>query len=411
MNTYIVRLNINEAFAWDRVDDLGEYVRNIYLRLPKKAKGEDYLYRFSFLAFTLKAKSRRDVRRMVANAWEEEFPGVPGEYTLFITPDTGDDQAKLMTSIYRAYEGFEPYQEMVTGLRDTINGLRDRGGLAAVRHQNYLVSIDRGCGFTTLIGSLGDYLRRMGVVQDAERPVPRDRNVEYVMGWESDGAHYTVAEAIDDIRDLGEDPNVSLVGIDISRWQGDVDFERVKAAGCEFVYMRIGGLDDGELYTDRYYRYNIEAAKAAGLKIGIYWHAEESTPEEVKASVAYLMDVLDGEEIDYPIAYDWEDFRHFENYGMNFKDLNDHLDIFVEEIGKRGYPACLYNSKYYLETIWTNEANLPIWLANYTSATAYKGDYFMWQHSNTGRIDGIEGDVDLDVMYLEKPGEEEPEEL
>ena len=68
MNTYIVRLNINEAFAWDRVDDLGEYVRNIYLRLPKKAKGEDYLYRFSFLAFTLKAKSRQDVRRMAVNA-------------------------------------------------------------------------------------------------------------------------------------------------------------------------------------------------------------------------------------------------------------------------------------------------------------------------------------------------------
>ena len=192
------------------------------------------------------------------------------------------------------------------------------------------------------------------------------------------------------------------VGIDISRWQEDVDFEKVKAAGCEFVYMRIGGYDDGELYTDRYYKNNIAGAKAAGLKIGIYWHAEEGTEQEVKDSVAYLMEVLDGTTIDYPIAYDFEDFRHFENYGMNLKDLNDHLDIFVSEISKYGYDACLYNSKYYLETIWTNEAQHPVWMANYTSETSYQGDYFMWQHSCTGWIDGIEGDVDLDVMYINK---------
>ncbi len=194
----------------------------------------------------------------------------------------------------------------------------------------------------------------------------------------------------------------TLVGIDVSRWQEDIDFEQVKAAGCEFVYMRIGGYDDGELYTDRYYRYNIEAAKAAGLKIGIYWHAEDSTEAEVRASAAYLLKILDGEEIDYPIAYDWEDFRHFENYGMNLWDLNRNLDVFVEEIEKAGYRACLYNSKYYLENIWTNEANHPIWMANYTGTTTYQGEYFLWQHSNTGRIDGIKGDVDLDVLYLDK---------
>ena len=188
-------------------------------------------------------------------------------------------------------------------------------------------------------------------------------------------------------------------GIDISRWQEDVDFEKVKAAGCEFVYMRIGGLDDGELYTDRYYAANIAGAKAAGLMVGIYWHAEESNAQEVKASVDYLMSVLNGVELDFPIAYDWEDFVHFENYGMNIADLNNNLDVFVDEINARGYKACLYNSKYYLETIWLSAAKHPLWLAHYVSSTNYGGSYFMWQHGCTGRIDGINGDVDLDVLY------------
>ena len=189
------------------------------------------------------------------------------------------------------------------------------------------------------------------------------------------------------------------VGIDISRWQETVDFEKVKAAGCEFVYMRIGGRDDGELYTDRYYLNNIAGAKAVGLKVGIYWHAEEANAQQVKESVDYLMGVLNGVELDFPIAYDWEDFLHFENYGMNIYDLNNNLDVFVSEIKARGYSACLYNSKYYLETVWTSAANHPLWLAHYVNSTNYQGQFFMWQHGCTGRIDGINGDVDLDVLY------------
>ena len=208
-------------------------------------------------------------------------------------------------------------------------------------------------------------------------------------------------EAFADFIERYKTENTS-VGIDISRWQETVDFEQVKAAGCEFVYMRIGGYDEGELYTDRYYRQNIVGAKAAGLKIGIYWHAEEGSDQEVRESAAYLLEILAGTEIDYPIAYDFEDFLHFERYGMNLYDLNRHLDIFAEEIEAAEYKACLYNSKYYLESIWTNEVGHPVWVANYTKETGYQGDYFLWQHSNTGRIDGIEGDVDLDVMYWDR---------
>ncbi len=190
------------------------------------------------------------------------------------------------------------------------------------------------------------------------------------------------------------------VGIDVSRWQEEIDFNKVKAAGCEFVYMRLGGYDEWEHYTDRYYVQNMKNAKAAGLKVGIYWHAEESNDEEVRASVKYLMEVLNGIELDFPIAYDWEDYKNFERYGMNLQDLNRCYNVFAEEVRKYGYTPCMYGSKYYLEEIWTGIEPHAVWLANYIKEKPKTDiEFFMWQHSSSGKIDGISGSVDMDVLY------------
>ena len=128
----------------------------------------------------------------------------------------------------------------------------------------------------------------------------------------------------------------TILGIDVSRWQGDIDFEQVKNAGCEFVIIRIGGYDDGSQYEDKYYMTNIRNAKAAGLKVGIYWHAEESSLEEIKSNVAYMMGILNGEELDFPIVYDWEDFTSFQNYNMNLHDLNTCFEAFYNEVKAYG---------------------------------------------------------------------------
>ena len=84
-------------------------------------------------------------------------------------------------------------------------------------------------------------------------------------------------------------------------------------------------------------------------------------------------------------------------------DIYENLDVFVSEVEKRGYAGCLYNSKYYLDTVWTSDSKHPVWLAYYVSSPSWQGDFFMWQHGCTGRIDGINGDVDLDVWYVNKP--------
>ena len=246
----------------------------------------------------------------------------------------------------------------------------------------------------------GTYPLKITLTDDAGHKTSKDMSVKVVKSASSGGSGGKKEQFSDFVKNYKTDQ--TSLGIDISRWQETIDFEKVKAAGCEFVIMRLGGLDDGELYTDRYYQANMANAKAAGLKIGIYWHAEESSREEIKASVDYLLGVLGSNTLDFPIAYDWEDYKNFERYGMNLHDLTNCFYAFAEELQARGYSACLYGSKNSHENIWMNDRKLPVWLAHYTSATSYGGDYYMWQHSSTGRIDGINGDVDLDVLYVNK---------
>ncbi len=192
--------------------------------------------------------------------------------------------------------------------------------------------------------------------------------------------------------------NGASVGIDVSRWQGEIDFNKVAQAGCEFVIMRIGGYDDG-VFEDMRFAENIKKAKAAGLKIGVYWYSEENSAALVRQDADYLYSLLGGEALDFPIFFDWEDFLHFHKYKMSMHDLNDMFAAFRDEAEKRGYKAALYNSKYYLGALWYDTSKTGgVWLAHYVDETNYTGDYFLWQQG-IGRIDGIDADVDLDVFY------------
>ena len=191
-------------------------------------------------------------------------------------------------------------------------------------------------------------------------------------------------------------------GIDVSMWQGAIDFERVAAAGCRFAVIRLGGYVEGEAFTDPYFEANYKNAKAAGLKVGVYWYSEENGPACARQNAEYLYRVLDGRELDFPVFFDWEDFAWFETYKMSLRDFREMFYAFREEAEARGYRAALYSSKYYLGLFWPETAESgSVWLAHYVDETTYTGDYFLWQQG-IGRIDGIGGDVDFDVLYPER---------
>ena len=190
-----------------------------------------------------------------------------------------------------------------------------------------------------------------------------------------------------------------VFGIDVSAWQEDVDFEAVKASGCSFVIIRAGWSDKGAVTADSCFEQNLKGAREAGLKVGVYLYSYDRSEEEVRASARQLSELLGGSPLDLPVAFDWEDFGHFQTYRMSFKELNDLYDCFADELAESGYDCMLYGSRNYLEKVWEKTDVRPVWLAHYTDKTDYEGPYMIWQASCTGSIKGIKGNVDMDIMY------------
>lgn len=196
----------------------------------------------------------------------------------------------------------------------------------------------------------------------------------------------------------------TMIGIDISRYQGDIDFEKIKNAGCEFVIMRIGINSDinKDLSMDSYYLKNIEGAKKVGLKIGVYVYSSATNVDKAIEHAKWVVKNLHGEKLDLGIAFDWENWSKFRKYKINIHELNNVFDAFATYVKANGYKPMLYSSKFYLENIWENKNNEAVWLAHYTNHTSYAGPYYIWQMSCIGKIDGINADVDIDILYKNK---------
>lgn len=195
----------------------------------------------------------------------------------------------------------------------------------------------------------------------------------------------------------------TMIGIDVSRWQGDIDFNQVRESGVEFVIMRMG-LQAGykkDLEMDLSYEKNIENAKNAGLKIGVYLYSVALNPDKAREHARWVVKNLNGLKLDFPIAYDWENWQYIREYNVSIHDLNVSFEAFADELKKNGYDAMLYSSKYYLNLIWDNKKNYPVWQAHYASETEMDKNGIVWQFSDKGLVPGISGNVDLDIYYLD----------
>lgn len=202
-------------------------------------------------------------------------------------------------------------------------------------------------------------------------------------------------------------------GVDVSSWQGEVDFKALKKAGCDFVFLRIGKGISGSISEDDCFADNLKAAKAAGLKVGVYFYTTDNSVFQIRADADWVADTLGNEKLDFPVAYDWEDFTNFQKYDINLYELNLIYQSFAAELNQKGFDTMLYSSKFYLENVWEVGKGDKVWLAHYTDKTDYTGNYMMWQRCDTGLIDGIDGNADINVMfqqnYLSESSSEQPE--
>lgn len=193
----------------------------------------------------------------------------------------------------------------------------------------------------------------------------------------------------------------TMIGIDVSKWQGEIDWQAVKASGVEFAMLRMGYQTDydGEYKIDPYFEANIKGAKEAGLPVGVYFYSYAKNVNQAKEQANWVKEQLKGYTLDLPIAYDWESWTSFNQAGMSFYTLNKCADVFLETLEEAGYKGMLYSSKNYLETMWY-PTKYATWLAQYNTRVTYEGKYSIWQMSDKGKVDGIKGDVDLDILYL-----------
>lgn len=194
----------------------------------------------------------------------------------------------------------------------------------------------------------------------------------------------------------------TMIGIDISKWQGEVDFEKVKNAGVEFVILRMGVMKnkDTPLAIDNTFEENYKNAKNAGLKIGVYIYSESNTIDKAIENAEFVIENLKGDKLDFPVCFDWECWAYFNDLEINLYRLNEMYDAFSDKLKDAGYDTMLYASENYLNNTWLDLKDYTIWAAKYsTKKPSISRDYILWQNSDKGRVDGIEGNVDLDVYY------------
>ncbi len=203
-------------------------------------------------------------------------------------------------------------------------------------------------------------------------------------------------------------------GIDVSGYQGQIDWQKVKAAGIEFVFIKVGsrGTTEGGLYPDSFSQSYYEGAKAAGLQVGAYFFSQAITPEEAQEEARFALEQMAGWELDLNIVYDWEwGGENSRTTGLDKDTLTQCAAAFCRIMEDAGLEPMLYfNESQGLEQMeLTQLQDYPFWLALYDGAMDFPHPIAYWQYSRTGKVDGIDGDVDLNICLIQdtEPTEEE----
>lgn len=193
---------------------------------------------------------------------------------------------------------------------------------------------------------------------------------------------------------LSPSSNTIYRGIDVSEWQGDIDFREVKEAGIEVVYIRAG---QGFSYKDSKFERNYEEAKKNGLKVGVYHYMTARTVEEARLQAKFFVSLISGKEIDCKLAMDFESFGN-----LSKSEINEIAIEYIREVERLSKKeAVVYSNTYDAKYVFSEQiAKYPLWVAQYgVSKPQDNGKWNSWvgfQYSSSGRINGIKGNVDLD---------------
>ena len=211
----------------------------------------------------------------------------------------------------------------------------------------------------------------------------------------------------DGFKAYDDDSVDTYIGIDVSDHQKKIDWKNVKDSGIDFAMIRVGyrGAQEGILHEDKYLKENLKGAKKNNISIGVYFFSSAINKEEIEEEVDFILDLIQGYKLKYPIVFDMEPF----DQGGRIDDLSQEektelTKYFCELIEEAGYTPMIYGNKHWL----TKEidldklpAGIPVWYAAYQDKPDVSIPFDMWQYSAYGTIDGISTDVDMNI-YLKR---------
>lgn len=195
-------------------------------------------------------------------------------------------------------------------------------------------------------------------------------------------------------------------GIDISDYNGDIDWQKVKESGIDFAMIRIGGRgygEEGTLYADERAVEYITDAKAAGIKVGGYFFSQAVNKDEAVEEADYVKSILGNIELDYPVAYDWEIIKDDDarTDDVSAAEATECARAFCDRIKENGYVPMLYSPsrELYFKYDLSRLADVDIWYCEYSDVPTFYYQFSMWQYSESGTVDGIDGEVDLNICF------------
>jgi len=247
------------------------------------------------------------------------------------------------------------------------------------------------------------------VVYDTSITGDAEQDPENVETDEEDGADV-------DVQDLSEERGRSN-GIDVSKWQGKIDWQKVKNSGIEFAFIRIGYRgENGVVYKDDNADYNIQQAQKAGVLVGVYFFSTAVSDAEAKEEAEWTLQAIEGYPISYPVVYDCEGYKNSTSrmFDLTATQRTAHAMTFLETVKDAGYDVMFYGARGEIEDeaywdIQSIEKRYKIWVAQYSGVAYpqkdtpdYQGKTAAWQYTNKGRVDGVSGNVDMVVCYFTK---------
>lgn len=196
----------------------------------------------------------------------------------------------------------------------------------------------------------------------------------------------------------------AVKGIDVSTWQGAIDWQQVRDSGVDFVMIRVGGrgTESGALYEDDMCRTYYEGAKAAGLKVGVYFFSQSITVEEAVEEAEYTLDIVKDWELEMPVVYDWEYIGDGARTDyMDARLLTDMVKAFCDTVRNAGYDPMVYFGRSHSANLLHLEelTDYGFWLAMYNPIMDYPYQIDIWQYTETGTVPGISGNVDLNLWF------------